>query len=148
MASWVGGVVIIPPNHKKFLTKTWKMQSIWVFASVLKIFWKIFKTIFKTFISSGGLSRDHYWRGGIHEIHDWGFWEYLSDFFIFLHEISFHSKILSSSCDEHQKFDYMCSRYTEEEAKCPDIGRSLTILGIFEPFVLAQAFSLNTWLFY
>ena len=34
------------------------------------------------------------------------FREYLSDFLIFLHEISCDSKILLSNCDEHQMFDY------------------------------------------
>ena len=42
---------------------------------------------------------------------------YLSEFLIFLHEIFFGSKILSSSCDKHQNFDYGCSNYPGNEAQ-------------------------------
>ena len=56
---------------------------------------------------------------------------YLSEFLIFLHEIFFGSKILPSSCDKHQNFDYECSSYPVNEAQSPDFGRFLTILGIF-----------------
>ena len=48
---------------------------------------------------------------------------YLSGFLIFLHEIFFGSKILPSSCDEHQKFDYWCFSYFGKEAKVPILGR-------------------------
>ena len=41
---------------------------------------------------------------------------YLSDFLIFLREIFFGSKIIPSSCDKHQDFDYGCSRYPGNEA--------------------------------
>ena len=34
---------------------------------------------------------------------------YLSEFLIFLREIFFGSKILSSCCDKHQNFDIRCS---------------------------------------
>ena len=56
---------------------------------------------------------------------------YLSEFVIFLHEIFFGSKILSSSCDKHQNFDYGCFSYPGNEAQSPDFGHFLTILGIF-----------------
>ena len=55
----------------------------------------------------------------------------LSEFLIFLHEIFFGSKILLSSCDKHQKFDYGCSSYPGNEAQSPNFGNFLTILGIF-----------------
>ena len=58
------------------------------------------------------------------------FGAYLRDFLIFLREILFASKILPSSCDKNQKFDYGCSRYPGNEAESPDFGHFLTILGI------------------
>ena len=60
------------------------------------------------------------------------FGAYLSEFFIFLCEIFFGSKILPSSCDKDQKFDYGCSTYSENEARCPNFDRFLMILGIFK----------------
>ena len=48
---------------------------------------------------------------------------HLSESLIFLHEIFFGSKILSSSCDKHQEFDYGCSSYPGNEAHSPDFGR-------------------------
>ena len=71
------------------------------------------------------------------------FGAYVSEFLISLPEIFSGSKILPSSCDEHQKFDYGCSSYRGNEAQSPNFGRFLTIFGIFELFVLAQAFSLG-----
>ena len=56
---------------------------------------------------------------------------YLSEFLIFLHEIFFGSKILPSSCDKHQNFDYGCSSYPGNEDPSPDFGRILKILGTF-----------------
>ena len=57
---------------------------------------------------------------------------YLNEFLIFLHEIFFGSKILPSSCDEHQNFDYGCSSYPGNETQSPDFGDFLTIFGIFQ----------------
>ena len=56
---------------------------------------------------------------------------HLSEFLIFLHYIFVCSKIIPSSCDKHQNFDYECSRYPGNEAQSPDFGHFLTILGIF-----------------
>ena len=47
---------------------------------------------------------------------------YLEEFLVFLHEIFFGSKIIPSSCDKHQNFDYGCSRYPGNEAQSPDFG--------------------------
>ena len=76
------------------------------------------------------------------------FGAYVSEVLIFLHEIFLGSKILFSSCDKHQKFDYRYSSYPGNEAQSSDFGRFLTILDIFELFVLAQAFSLRHNFFY
>ena len=54
------------------------------------------------------------------------------EFLIFLHEIFFVSKILPSSCDKHQNFDYGCSRYPGNEAQSPDFGHFLTIFGVLQ----------------
>ena len=51
------------------------------------------------------------------------FWEYLRECLIFLREIFFGSKILSSTCDKDQKFDYECSNYPGNKAQSPDVGR-------------------------
>ena len=59
------------------------------------------------------------------------FWEYLGEFLIFLREIFFRSKILSSYCDKRQNFDYECSIYPGNEAQSQHFGHFLTILGIF-----------------
>ena len=60
---------------------------------------------------------------------------YLSEFLIFLHEIFFVSKILPSSCDKHQNFDYGCSSYPGN-----DFGHFLTILSIFRAVYLGTSF--------
>ena len=57
--------------------------------------------------------------------------ENISEFLIFLERIYFGSKILSSTCDKDQKFDYGCSSYTGNEAQSPDYGCFAIILGIF-----------------
>ena len=54
---------------------------------------------------------------------------YLSEFFIFLHEVFFDSKILPSSFGKHQKFGYGCSSYSGNDAQSLDFCRILTILG-------------------
>ena len=60
------------------------------------------------------------------------FGAYLSEFLTFLYEIFFGSKILLSSCDKHQMFDYRCSSYPGNETRSPNFGRFLKILGIFQ----------------
>ena len=97
-----------------------------IFTSIIKVLFDNFKTIYLyNFISSGGagLSGDYYRRGGIHEIY-YDFWECLGEFLIFLHKIFFGSKILSSTYDKHQKFDYGCPG---NETQSPDFDRFSTI---------------------
>ena len=43
------------------------------------------------------------------------FWEYLSEFLIFIHEVFFDSKILPSSLGKHENVDYESSSYTGNE---------------------------------
>ena len=59
--------------------------------------------------------------------------------FIFLHEIVFVNKILPSSCDKRQNFDYEFSSYPANEAKSSDFSHLLTILGIFRAACLATS---------
>ena len=73
------------------------------------------------------------------------FGAYLSEFLIFLCEIFFGNKILPSSCDKHQKFDYVCSIYPGYEAQSPDFGRFLTILGIFGAACFGTSLCLGHW---
>ena len=54
----------------------------------------------------------------------------------FFHKISFDSKILSRSCDRHQKFDYKCSSYPGNESQSPDFCHFLTIFNAFQVFCL------------
>ena len=82
----------------------------------------------------------HHWAGGgegsmIFKV----FGVYFGDFLMFLHEIFFGSKILPSSCDKHQHFDYGCSRYPGNEAQSPDFGKLLTIFGIFRAVCLGAS---------
>ena len=55
----------------------------------------------------------------------------LREFLLLFHELFFDSKILSSSCSRHQKFDYECSSYTGNEAQSPNFYHFQTIFGIF-----------------
>ena len=72
-----------------------------------------------------GLSRGHYWRDGIQEIHNfWVYGAYLNEFLIFLREIFFGGKILPISCDKHQKFDYGCSSHPGNEAQKSRFNRN------------------------
>ena len=64
---------------------------------------------------------------------------YLSEFLIFLNEIFFGSKILPSSCDKHQNFDYGCFSYPGNEAQSSDFGQFLTIFGIFRAVCLGTS---------
>ena len=75
------------------------------------------------------------------------FREYLGEFLIFLREIFFGSKILPSSCDKHQKFDYGCSSYPRKEAESPDFGRFLLFWAFLELPVLRPAFGLGHLIF-
>ena len=72
-----GGGGTTPLADKKFVKKNGKCNQYDLLLVLPKSSWGTFKIIisFKTPISSGGLSRDHYWKGGIQEIHDFqGFW--------------------------------------------------------------------------
>ena len=51
-------------------------------------------------------------------------------FLIFLHAIFFDSKILSSTCPTHQKFEYVCSNYPGNEAKKSPVWPFLDGLGL------------------
>ena len=75
------------------MKKTAKMQSIWFFASVIKILLDNFQNNFRNSIIIGYYWRVVYKKSMIFEV----FWEYLSGFLIFLHEIFFGRKILSKS---------------------------------------------------
>ena len=72
---------------------------------------------------------------------------YISEFLIFLHETYFGSKILPSSCDKHQNFDYGCFRYPGNEAQSPDFGHFLTIFGIFRAVCLGTSLKTRTLIF-
>ena len=100
------------------------MQTIRLFASVIKILLNNFSNNFRNFISYRGLSPDHYWNGCTQEIGDFrGFGSISQRVFDILHEIFFCGKILPSSFDKHQKFDNGCSSYPGNEAESPDFGR-------------------------
>ena len=93
--------------------------------------------------SSGDLSRDHYLRDDIQEIHNLrGFLKILRKFFIFHHEIFVGSKILPIFCDIQQKFDYGYPSYPGNETQSPDFGRFWIPFGIFRP-ASCEAFSLE-----
>ena len=68
---------------------------------------------------------------------------YLGEFLIFLHEIFFDSKIIPSSCDKRQKFDYGCSSYPGNEAQSAIFAVFCRFGAFFELPILAQAFSLG-----
>ena len=87
-----------------------------VFASVIKSSWATLKTIFETVSALGvchvtTIGGMVYKKSMIFEV-----------FGAYFREIFFGSKILPSSCDKHQSFDYGCSRYSVNEAKSPDFG--------------------------
>ena len=64
----------------------------------------------------------------------------IHDFRGFPSEIFFGSKILSSTCNKHQQFDYGCSAYLGNEAHRPDFGRFWTIWGTFRAVCLTLIF--------
>ena len=135
-----------PLTVEKFVKKKNQIQPLWIFARVIKILLGNLWNNFRNFIGLWGVSRDHYWRGVIQEIFE-VLGAYLSGFLIFLREILFGSKILPSTCDKHQKFDYGCSIYPGNEAQSHDLAVFWQFGAFFELFVLAQAFSLGHWFF-
>ena len=62
----------IPPIIVKKSLQTENTNNM-IFVSIIKILLDNFYKNFQNFISSGGLSRDHYFRSAIHEIHDFRF---------------------------------------------------------------------------
>ena len=102
--------------------------------------WTTFKTIFETLLALGAyhltiIGGMVYKKSMTFKV----FGVYLSEFLIYLHEIFFGSKILPSSCDTNQNFDYGCSSYPGNEAQSPDFGHFLTIWGIFRAACLATS---------
>jgi len=102
--------------------------------------WETFETIFETLLAMGFchvtiIGGVVYKKFMIFKV----FGVYRSEFLIFLREIFFSSKILPSSCDKHQNFDYGCSSYPGNEAQSPDFGHFLTILGIFRAVCLGTS---------
>ena len=64
-----------PPKRKKIREKNGKCNQYDFLLALPKSAWETLKNNFRNFTSSLGLSSDHYWRGGIQEIHDFrGFW--------------------------------------------------------------------------
>ena len=61
-----------PPTlmEENFVKNPSKCNQYYVLQVSSKSSWTTFKNNFRNFISSGNLSRDHYWRGGIQEIHN------------------------------------------------------------------------------
>ena len=130
-----------PPNHGKIREKPGKCNH-YNFLLVLssKSYLTAFTTIFETLSALGvchvtSIGGVVYKKSMIFEV----FGAYLSEFFIFLREIFFGSKILPSSCDKHQNFDYGCSRYPGNEAQSPDFGHFWRFWAFF------GAFSLGHW---
>ena len=66
------------------------------------------------------------------------FWEYLSKFLTFLREIFFGSKIITSSCDKHQKFDHGCSSFPGNKTQSADFCSFFGDLGHFQVVSLTQ----------
>ena len=116
--------LIPPPNRKKNREKNGKCNQYDFLQLLPKSSWTTFKTIFETLSAlgachvtiTGGVV---YKKSMIFKV----FGVYLSISLIFLHEIFFGSKILPSSCDKHQKFNYGCSSYPGNEAQSPGFGR-------------------------
>ena len=75
------------------------------------------------------------------------FGTYLSDLFIFLHEIFFGNKTLPSSSDNHQKFDYRYSTYLGNEAQSPEFSCFLAILSIFRAVCFGTSVLSRTLIF-
>ena len=99
---WGGGGGTTPPKRKKIRKKTGKFNQDDFLLVLQKSSWTTFKTIFKALSAlgachvtiNGGVV---YKKSMIFKV----FGVYLSEFLIFLHEIFFGSKILTSSFDKH-----------------------------------------------
>ena len=104
-----------PPNRKKIREKKANVIMM-IFLQVLpKSSCTTLKTIFETLsvlqayyvTIIGGVV---YKKSMIFKV----FGVYLTEFLIILYEIFVGSKILPSSCDKHQNFNYGCSRYPDD----------------------------------
>ena len=73
------------------------------------------------------------------------FWEYHGDFSIFLREIFFDSKILSSCCDKHHILIMGALLTLKTRLKVPIVAVFWGFWAFFELFVFTQAFSLGHW---
>ena len=142
---------MVPPplTEKKIVKKNGKCNQDDFLLVLLKSSWTTFKTIFETLSALGAchvtiIGGVVYKKFMIFKV----FGVYLSEFLIFHHEIFFGCKILLSSCDKHQKFDYGCSSYPGNEAQSSDFGHFWRFLAFFKLSVLAQAFDLEQWFFY
>ena len=112
-----------PLSRKKIREKNGKCNQYDILLVLPKSFWTTFKIIFKALSALGAchvtvIGGVVYKKSMIFKV----FGVYLSEFLIFLHEIFLGSKILPSSCNKHQNFDYGCSRYPRNEAQSPDFG--------------------------
>ena len=128
------------PPLADFVKKNGKCNQYDFLLVLQKSSWGTFKTIFETLSAMGAchvtiIGGVVYKKSMIFKV----FGVYLSEFLIFLHEIFFGSKILPSSCDKHQNFDYGCSRYPGNEAQGPDFGHFLMIWGIFRAVCLGTS---------
>ena len=104
--------------------------------------------IFFGLISSGGLSRDHYWRGGIQEIHDFrSFWEYFGDFWYFFVKYLLVARAYLVVVTNIKILIMGALVALETRLKVPILDVFWRFWTFFELFVLAQAFSLGYWLF-
>ena len=126
-----------PPNCRKICEKTTNAINLRVLSQSS---WTALKTIFETLWALGAC-RVTIRRCGMNEIPDFrGFWECLSKFLTFLHKIFFGSKILTSSCDHHQKFDHGCSSYPGNETQSADFGHFFWQFGVFLSYLFWHNF--------
>ena len=132
--------MVLPPLFIEKLVKNGKCYQYEFWQVLSKSSWTTFKTIFETLSAVGAchvtiIGGVVYKKSMIFKVCG----VYPSEFFIFLHKIFFGSKILPSSCNKHQNFDYGSSSYPGNEAQSPDFGHSLTILGILRAVCLATS---------
>ena len=111
------------PNREKITKKTANAINMIFLLVSLKSPWATFKTIFETLSALGAchvtiIGGVVYKKFVIFKVCG----AYLGEFLIFHHEIFFGGKILPSSCDKHQNFDYGCSSCPGNEAQSSDFG--------------------------
>ena len=120
--------------------KIWQIQYIWFFDHITNI---LLANFYKK-IQGYGHELPRFDRGKqilvIFEI----FRAYIRKLSIFFHMILFGSKILTCSCDRHQKFDYNCSSYPESL----EFGHFCIIFGVFQAIHFEASFGLGQWFFH